>query len=130
MSALRRPETRGSQLTAEFKQDGRTGNYNTGPWVPILTPGKADTIGYYVRTSSGVNIPDGVIRIWWNRRLVYEHADLRLTNVGKDPKSYNGLGHGYLLGWANSGFTDRTVFHVWRFLLAPKPVAWFLPPVR
>jgi uncharacterized protein YwbE len=129
MSALRRSNGSGSQLTVEFKQDGHTGNYNTGPWSPILTPSKADTIGFYVRTSSGVNVPDGVIRVWWNRVLKYEHTNLRLASVAQGP-GYNGLGNGYLLGWANSGFDQRTEFHVWRFLLAPTPLPWFLPPTR
>lgn len=128
MSAIRKPAG-GSQLTAEFKQDGHTGNYKSGPWNPIFTPGKADTIGFYVRTSSGVNVPDGIIRIWWNRELKLDRSNLRLANVSKGP-GFNGIGNGYLLGWANSGFTERTEFHVWRFLMAPAPLPWFLPPSR
>jgi hypothetical protein len=127
MSTLRRANSDGSALIIEYSGATGTGNYNTGPWHPVFQPGGVDTVGFYVRLSSGADIPDGVIRVWWNRRLVYDHSNLPLAKVQQAPGAYNGLGNGYLLGWANSGFTQRTEFHVWRFILASQTVPWFLP---
>ena len=127
MSSVRRGNSDASAMIVEYSTAKGTGTYNTGPWNPVFRPGGVDTVGFYVRLSSGANIPDGVIRVWWNRRLVYDHANLPLARVQQAPGSFNGLGNGYLLGWADSGFTERTEFHVWRFILAPQPVPWFLP---
>jgi len=53
-----------------------------------------------------------------------------LAKPQASPGAFNALGNGYLLGWSNSGFDQRTEFHVWRFVLAPHPVPWFLPAGR
>jgi hypothetical protein len=127
MSSIRRENSSGSSMIVEYTTSKRTGTYNLGPWSPVFRPGGVDTVGFFVRLSSGTNIPDGVIRVWWNRRLVYDHSNLPLAWAQQAPGAYNGLGNGYLLGWANSGFTERTEMHVWRFILAPQPVPWFLP---
>ena len=126
MSSLRRGEG-GSAMIVEYSTGKGTGTYNLGPWNPVFRPGGVDTVGFFVRLSSGTNTPDGAIRVWWNRRLVYDHANLPLARDQKAAGAYNGLGNGYLLGWANSGFNERTEFHVWRFIIAPQPVSWFLP---
>ena len=125
MSTVRRGG--GSAMIVEYSTAKGTGTFNTGPWNPVFRPGSADTVGFLVRLSSATDTPDGRIRVWWNRRLVYDHANLPLAKAQRNPGAYNGLGNGYLLGWANSGFTERTELHVWRFILAPQPVPWFLP---
>jgi hypothetical protein len=99
-------------------------------WKNAWAAHEVDTVGFYAKVSSGVDIPDGVIKVWWNRILIYSRDTLRLTKkitTADSLKGYNGFGHGYLLGWSNSGFWQRTEMHVWRFLIARKPVAWFLP---
>jgi hypothetical protein len=126
MSALRKPDGRGSQLSVEYMEGRKTDNFNKGPWNIILTPGRVDTVGFYVRIPSSMNGSDGAIKIWWNRQLKLNLTGLRLANPTKDGKGYNGIGNGYLFGWANSGFTERTELHVWRFIIAGKPVEWFM----
>ena len=131
MSTTGRSNSAGSsQMIVEYSTPKGTGNYNKGPWYPVMRPGGIDTVGFYVRASSGIGIPDGTIRVWWNRKLVYEQTDLPLAKPQAAPGAFNALGNGYLLGWANSGFNERTEFHVWRFVLAAQPVPWFLPPGR
>ncbi len=96
----------------------------------VFLPGTVDTIGFYAKASSAVGVSDGIIRVWRNRKLVQSLTGLVLTKASTLPGAFNGFGNGYLLGWANSGFAERTEFHLWRFVLAPAPLPWFLPPTR
>jgi hypothetical protein len=129
MSTMPRKQPFGSsQLEVEYSTP--RGSEGKGPWSPAFRANGVDTVGFYVRTSSGIGMPDGAIRIWWNRRLVYDQAGLMLAKPQAAPGAFNGIGNGYLLGWSNSGFSERTEFHVWRFVIAPQPVAWFLPSGR
>lgn len=104
-----------------------TGNFGTGPWNRTFRAGSVDTVGFYARTASAVGAPDGIIRVWWNRQLVYNRTDLRLANNSTVAGAFNGFGNGYLPGWANSGYPWRTVQRLRRFVLAPAPLAEFLP---
>ncbi len=128
MSTMPRSDGR-SQLIAEYNPPSGTGmgNYGTGPYTVAMYPSAVDTIGYYTKASSAVGATDGVIRIWWNRTLIYNKTNLALTKNPPLAGSYNAFGNGYLLGWANSGFAVRTEMRVLRFVLAPAPIAWFLP---
>lgn len=106
---------------------GQTGNYSTGPYTKAFRSRSVDTVGFYAKVATSETTRDGIIKVWWNRKLVYNRTDLPLYTTSTDANAYNGFGNGYLPGWANSGWNERTVTHLHYFLIAEAPVAWFLP---
>lgn len=117
-----------SQMIVEFSSPGGgTGNFGMGPWKLAMQAGKIDTVGFYSKTASAVGAKDGVISVWWNRVSIFHRDTLPVTKAPPSANAYNGFGNGYILGWANSGFTERTEYRILRFIIAPKPPAWFLP---
>jgi hypothetical protein len=128
MSTLNSGSTMQSNIIVEWSNPtGNTGNWGTGPWTRVFLPGAVDTIGFYAKVASGLNVKDGIIKVWVNRREVYSRSDVDNNTSSTAAGAFAGFGNGYLFGWANSGFTQRTEMRVWRFVLAKKPVGWFLP---
>lgn len=127
LSTLSSGSTAQSNLIVEWSNpSGATGNWGTGPWSRVFLPGAVDTIGFYAKVASGLNVKDGVIRVWFNRQEVYARTDVDNNTSSTAAGAYAGFGNGYLFGWANSGFAQRTEFRVYRFMLARKPVSWFV----
>lgn len=128
MSTLSSGSTGQSNVIVEWSNTSNvTGNWGTGPWSRVFLPGATDTVGFYAKVASGLNVKDGVIKVWLNRRAIYARTDVDNNTSSTAAGSFAGFGNGYLLGWANSGFAERTELRVWRFVLATKPVSWFLP---
>ncbi len=114
-----------SQIIVEYKKSGGTGtgNYGLGPWTPVFTPGQLYDIGFEVIRASGVGVADGVIRVWVNNTLVEEDTDLKLCNSVASPAlAANVIRNGYIMGWANSGFTETTVIKVQRIIVATERI--------
>lgn len=118
-----------SRFMLEYTAVGESlGPKSIGTNFPVFNPGTVDTIGYWAKVSSVIGAADGEIKLWHNRKLLQHITGVRLSKPSSLAGAFNGFGHGYLLGWSNSGFTQRTQFDVWRFLIAPAPIPWFLPP--
>lgn len=79
-------------------------------------------IHYKYATSANNN---GVAEIWKRRRtpttLAIESSWIKITDI-QDGEWYaagqEGFGYCYILGWANSGFTDETLLHLGNFWIA------------
>lgn len=137
-STLARSSTSSSygldQMIAEFGSLDATGtgNYGTGPWANWNVPGTVMRVGVYAKaatrngtTGSGNMLgSDGVLQIWRNGVLVYNHTDLDLYTAG----ALNEFMYGYVRGWANSGYTETTDFMLSFFGIARQPVASCITP--
>lgn len=78
-----------------------------GKWVQVRILARVATTGI-------------VSRIWFDGRLVYEVRDLNTVTTG----GLNYYRHGYLFGWANSGFDEPTTFYVDDFRVYTSDPGW------
>jgi hypothetical protein len=75
-----------------------------------MTPGAWHTVRFYTKKETTRGALDGVWTLWVNGSVVTNLTGLAMgTNDGA--KFPRGVEKGYLLGFANSGFTDATTFH-------------------
>jgi len=121
MSTLHKPGTTPgrSQMIVEFansQQGGFTGNYATGPWNLVFTPGAVERVVFRHKVASGIGVADGIIQVWWNGALVYDLSDLATTKACEG--GVNAIVNGYLFGWSNSGFTETTTMRLRQFIVA------------
>jgi uncharacterized protein YjdB len=72
-----------------------------GQWVQVRVHSK-------IASGSGIN--DGVLQLWKNGTLEIDEHALRLWSDGIDGQNY--FQHGYLLGWANSGYAEDTAIYI------------------
>lgn len=94
-----------------------------GPWPSPRPPRQVELIGgrgalrigqwnrvrFMAKAASSRTAEDGESRLWVNETLVLKYTTGRF--FGADPvKGDATLRRGYLLGWANSGFDEETVF--------------------
>ena len=75
-----------------------------------LTPGSWHTVRFHTRKESVQGARDGVWRLWVNGTLVTSLTGLAM-GASNGAKFSRGVEKGYLLGYANSGFTNATTFH-------------------
>lgn len=105
-----------SSMSNEYNPIGSSmGNFGSGgaTWVTDDDPdtcrrGEWTRVRMYFRVSDP-GASNGVSRWWVGDTLVYDAIDL--PNDAEDPAD-NYLERGYLLGWANSGFTELTHVYV------------------
>lgn len=90
-----------------------------GPGAPIK-PGQWSRLGYYWRSSSGPGVADGVMQNWVNGQLEIEAKGVVWPQDGSAPYFDNG----YILGWANSGYTEETRFYVDDFRVGAGNPGW------
>lgn len=78
--------------------------------TPLATSmrGKWLRIRLQFETSTGAGRNDGVIKLWRDDTLIYSHEQMDIWFAG----GRNYWRNGYLLGWANTGFTQETSFFV------------------
>lgn len=79
--------------------DGFITDADRGEWIEI----KVQLI------ASGSEEQPGTIRLWKNDELVINHENM-VKNY--DPNAKHAYRYGYILGWANSGFTETTDLYV------------------
>ena len=78
-----------------------------------VVPGKWVTLGFAIKTASGLGRRDGFYRLYVDGVKTAWVEDYELWNRGGLPvTTLTGL---YLMGWANSGFTEPTNFHIDNF---------------
>lgn len=81
---------------------GGTGPINIGAW---------NKIKMYAKGASSQTAEDGIVRLTINDTLSFEYTKGRFHN--KDLALTDSvLKQGYLLGWSNSGFAERTDFYI------------------
>ena len=84
-----------------------------GTWIEITSQ---------IKTSTAAN-NNGEARIWKRRQgsatkeLIFERTGLPIYNADG-----NYMERGYLLGWANSGFLETTVFYIDNLVIADSPI--------
>lgn len=81
------------------KHAGLLDNSMRGRWMRVRV---------HVKTSTGENQNDGIIELWKDNTLVYSHYEMDIWFAGGN----NFWRTGYLLGWANTGFTEETSFFI------------------
>lgn len=117
--------TSADNLIIEFgSTEAATGNYGTGPWTTFFQADSVITIGFYTKagTTSGTTNPisgQGVVKVWQNGAVVYDRSDLPIGVTGANNK----FQYAYLLGWANSGFTEQTDVLLQSLKISAQPFA-------
>lgn len=76
-----------------------------------IKPGEWNQIRFHVKAASSRQSDDGQVHIWVNGQNIFTYTKGRFHNAFDTPVDAV-LRNGYLLGWANSGFTERTVFYI------------------
>jgi len=94
-------------ITEYYQNEQPMGNYGSGtvnPFIDSSKLGRWVQFRMYGRLASGPSAHDGVIRIWWDGALAHQVTNLDMYNT----TGVNYWDQGYLLGWANSGFSAAT----------------------
>jgi hypothetical protein len=76
-----------------------------------LRIGEWNKVRFRAKSASSGTSQDGVATLWINDVMVFTYSLGRFHNSDKSVTDAV-LRNGYLMGWANSGFTERTVFYV------------------
>ncbi len=102
------------------------GAYSPEFTFPRDAKGRWNQIRIHARPSSSANWPgDGAIEIWWDGILMASMRDYTRSTPRPfyDPDE-PGIQNGYLFGWANSGYTEDTVFFVDDFKVYSSNPGW------
>jgi hypothetical protein len=89
---------------------GSAGPALVGPFAPIK-PGQWSHIRLHMRGSSAYGISDGIYKYWVNGQLIESFINQPYYNTKTTPTDVM-FRNGYLLGWANSGYAEETVFNI------------------
>jgi hypothetical protein len=76
-----------------------------------IKPGQWTRIRFYVKAASSRLASDGRMQMWVNDTKMVDYNVGRFHNFNPNVLDAT-LRNGYLLGWANSGFSENTVFYV------------------
>jgi hypothetical protein len=90
-----------------------------GPAAPIK-PGQWNQIRIHLKAASALNAKNGVLEIWSNGLIAYRKTDGDFIGTAGTRELHNG----YLMGWANSGFTSLTTFYIDDFKIFPTNPNW------
>ena len=91
----------------------------TGGYV---VPGQWNQMRYHFKASSAYGNTDGVMEHWVNGTLVFQKTNGSF--YGAATPFYRTLHHGYLIGSANSGYTQETKFYIDDFKIYDQNPAW------
>lgn len=80
----------------------------TQPLIRIQDRGNWMRVRYHVRASSGMSTGDGAVDLWADDRHVVSYQNANMYNEGVA----NYYRKGYLMGWANTGYEEETVFYI------------------
>lgn len=119
----------GSDLNVHYYHDGRELKPITlaRDFITSADRGRWMLVVAQVRTPTSANASDGIMRMWKNNQLVAEITNLNSWGGSGE----NHITEAYLLGWANSGFNEDTVFFIDDFAVfdgEPQVVAKPRPP--
>ena len=96
-----------------------------GTWIDWVIKVKTSTID---PDTAAENQPrgNGIVQVWKNGNILWSITDATNYYGGgaSDPGGVgDGWNYGYLLGWANSGFDETTIFYLDDFLVGTTPEA-------
>ncbi len=85
-----------------------------GRWVEYIA---------HFKIPSGWQQADGVAELWVDGLKVHNHHDLNtwLIYGGPEDAAYNVFNHGYIMGWANSGFEETSYTYIDDFTVSASP---------
>jgi hypothetical protein len=110
----------GSNIEVHYFQGGHEQPVQTGGALIGSTDlGKWMRIVMHFKVPSSLTSADGVQELWKNGQQVYSNKAL----ASNGPSGYNYMDEAYVLGWANSGFTDLTTMCVDDFVMSDAPIA-------
>lgn len=75
-----------------------------------MVPGTWNTVRFYAKKETVQGAADGIWKLWVNGTIIHNFTGLAMG--ASDPTKFaDDINYGYLLGAANSGFTNQTDFH-------------------
>lgn len=95
---------------------------NIGPWPGVV---KASTRGRWIKFVARVKLAtstaasDGIMQLWIDGAQVVNWTNLELFSDA--PGAKNWIRNGYIMGWANSGFTLTTSTYIDDFVISATP---------
>jgi hypothetical protein len=85
----------------------------------LAARGKWNRIRYHIKAASRPGAQDGVFQFWWDDMLRISATNLPLYDNGD-----NGFRRGYLMGYDNSGYNERTDFYIDDFKVYSRNPGW------
>lgn len=76
-----------------------------------LKMGHWNRVRIHIKTASSRSSSDGIAQMWINQNILLDYRSGRFHNYFDSPSDAV-LRHGYLFGWANSGYTETTIFAI------------------
>lgn len=82
--------------------------------------GKWHTFIFHLKKADSPNSSNGLIQVWKDGRL-----RMNITNLNNYSNGYNAYETGYLMGWANSGYseTENTYFYIDDVVFSDEPIS-------
>ena len=110
----------GGLMGIPYKTEGTANVIGPDASYPIQI-GRWTRVRIHFRGASSPTTSDGRVEVWANDRLVKALDWDFWPTKGSGPVR---IDRGYLMGWANSGFSERTVFHIDDFKLWTSDPGW------
>lgn len=82
---------------------------DAGKWLHLV---------FHVKLATSSTASDGVTQVWKNGQKILENL-----NVPNFNSSYNHFSGLYLMGWANTGYTQDTYFYIDNFTVSDQPLS-------
>lgn len=110
------PNTGGSDLYVHYYTNGvdRAARLAASAFIVPADYGAWMKLVIRVKPSSGAGALNGIVQVWKNDVLT-----ANITNLDAYDATKNYIDQCYLLGWANSGYTNDTYFYVDDFSIGP-----------
>ncbi len=84
-----------------------------GKWIEFIV---------HIKLASPSN-NDGIIRVWKHTEGYDREQIVNVTNLNNYTPTANYFSTGYLLGWANSGFSETTKMYIDNIVFSPNPIS-------
>ena len=102
----------GHHYSKEFLDRYSIRTSDRGKWMEVIT--------HYKYATSAKN--DGMVQIWLTPQGESQRQILNMTQGNWYVAGARGFDNGYLLGWANSGFTEQTKFYIDNIVFSTTPI--------
>ncbi|HTY05032.1 MAG TPA: hypothetical protein VMC86_00820 [Gemmatimonadales bacterium] len=95
--------------------NGDAGSYHYGIFDPMTVAGSWHRLRYHVRAAtpngSGGYSENGTFQVWFDDSLIVQSKPTYVIYTTISPAN-NLWRNGYLMGWANAGYTNNTSFYI------------------
>ncbi|MQM39654.1 hypothetical protein KBTX_03684 [wastewater metagenome] len=110
----------GSTLMAHrYDYGSEAGILSAGSFIDSSDLGRWHKIVVHVKVPSSGSASDGVLQLWKDGEQMADFTGVAM--YGGDGQNY--FDEAYLLGWANSGFDQRTVFYLDNLVVSDTPLS-------